>query len=359
MPISLCLIVKNEEKSLASCLASFRQLADEIIVVDTGSTDRTKKIAKDFGANVFDYKWKDDFSAARNFSLFKAKKEWVMVADADDIIPKKSVDIIKKYLADMPKKTDVMSLPYIYNESNGVAGNTAWLPRIWRRSLGLKYIYPVHEYLDISKIPSGRIEKINAPVIHKKESHEYKKAFERNIKIMNKHVKQKKDDLRMLYYLIHDNRHLGEYKTAIKWCEKYLKNNTDDAVKVSKVLTLQGMCYKNLKKPLLAGYSFLGAIGANPLLIEPYLELGDYFYRQKKYDEAIQMYRSAENCKMPQKSSIFFNKAAYNYYAQRKLAYILPLVNKNKEALKYAKKVLKFTPNDAKLTNHIKNLKGR
>ena len=120
---------------------------------------------------------------------------------------------------------------------------------------------------------------------------------------------------------------------------------------------MQGVCYLELNRPLLAQPSFLLAIGANPLLIEPYLELGDLYYRQKRYAEAIHMYRLAETCNAPPRMDAFFNQAAYDYFAERKLAYILAMVGKNKEALRYAQKVLKFTPGDAKLKAHIKKLK--
>jgi glycosyltransferase involved in cell wall biosynthesis len=82
--VSLCLIVKNEEANLANCLASAADLCDEVIVVDTGSTDRTRAIAADFGARVFDFAWGDDFAAARNESLSQARGEWIFWLDADE-----------------------------------------------------------------------------------------------------------------------------------------------------------------------------------------------------------------------------------------------------------------------------------
>jgi len=82
--ISLCMIVKNEEANLAECLRPVCGLVDEIVVVDTGSADRTKEIAGDFGARIFDFPWRDDFSAARNESLCQARGDWAFWLDADD-----------------------------------------------------------------------------------------------------------------------------------------------------------------------------------------------------------------------------------------------------------------------------------
>lgn len=86
--LSVCMIVKNEESCLANCLESIKSIASEIIIVDTGSTDNTIKIAKQFGAKIFHFEWIDDFSAARNFSLSQATQVWSLVLDADEIISK-------------------------------------------------------------------------------------------------------------------------------------------------------------------------------------------------------------------------------------------------------------------------------
>ena len=84
--ISLCMIVKNEEAVLGRCLDCVREIADEIILVDTGSSDQTKEIGARYTDKIYDYPWKDDFSAARNFGLHEAKMDYVMWLDADDMI---------------------------------------------------------------------------------------------------------------------------------------------------------------------------------------------------------------------------------------------------------------------------------
>ncbi len=84
--ISVCMIVKNEEEVLARRLACVTSFADEIIVVDTGSTDKTKAIAADFTDKIYDFAWCDDFSKARNYSFSKATQDFIMWLDADDVI---------------------------------------------------------------------------------------------------------------------------------------------------------------------------------------------------------------------------------------------------------------------------------
>jgi glycosyltransferase involved in cell wall biosynthesis len=84
--VSLTMIVKNEQENISACLESVRDLFDEIVVVDTGSTDRTKEIAREFGAKVFDFEWVDDFAAARNEALARATGDYAFWLDADDVV---------------------------------------------------------------------------------------------------------------------------------------------------------------------------------------------------------------------------------------------------------------------------------
>jgi glycosyltransferase involved in cell wall biosynthesis/Flp pilus assembly protein TadD len=100
--LSLCMIVKNEERFLANCLASAKDIVDEIVIVDTGSTDRTIDIAQDFGAKVIHYEWTDDFSAARNISLEHATGNWALWLDADEEIAPESAHLFRQAMDNAP-----------------------------------------------------------------------------------------------------------------------------------------------------------------------------------------------------------------------------------------------------------------
>ena len=84
--ISLCMIVKNEEANLSKCLSSIKDIVDEIVVVDTGSNDATKEIARRFTDKVLDFDWVDDFSKARNYAFEQATKDYILWLDADDVL---------------------------------------------------------------------------------------------------------------------------------------------------------------------------------------------------------------------------------------------------------------------------------
>ena len=125
--LSLCMIVKNEEKHLVRCLRSVRDVVDEMIIVDTGSTDKTIDIAKVFGAKVFDFPWTGDFSAARNHSLAQATGDWILVLDADEVISARDFDELKALIrkrTPSPVAYSIVTRNYMNNMS--VIG---WTPK--------------------------------------------------------------------------------------------------------------------------------------------------------------------------------------------------------------------------------------
>ncbi len=113
--LSLAMIVKNEEEHIARCLESVRGIVDEIIVVDTGSTDKTKEIAKSYGASVYDFEWVNDFSAARNFSIQKSTGDWNLFLDADEYITNDCRDIIRRFIKNNRAIGRITVTDYFYN----------------------------------------------------------------------------------------------------------------------------------------------------------------------------------------------------------------------------------------------------
>jgi len=142
-PLSLCLIVRNEEQHLARCLQSAKSIAGQMVVVDTGSTDRSKSLAADCGAEVFDFAWTGDFAAARNASLERATGRWILVLDADEYLPPPSVEALRDLI-----ETPADRAFHLLNKSTtdgGKTGMTGKIVRLFPNRPEVRYEWPVHE----------------------------------------------------------------------------------------------------------------------------------------------------------------------------------------------------------------------
>lgn len=193
--ISLCMIVKNQEKVLSRCLDSVKNLVDEIVIVDTGSSDTTKEIAKRYTDKIFDFAWIDDFSAARNFAFSKAKNEYCMWLDADDVLQKEDSVRFLYMKETLPEDVEMVMMPYetAFNE-DGKAIFSYYRERIIKNDVGFQFIGRVHE-----AIPrKGKVFYSEIPVKHRKEKRGY---TDRNLKIYEKMEKEGEYfDPRALYY---------------------------------------------------------------------------------------------------------------------------------------------------------------
>lgn len=163
--VSLCMIVKNEEEVLDRCLQSVKHIVDEIIIVDTGSTDDTKEIAKKFDAKIYDFEWCNDFSKARNYSFSLASKDYILWLDADDIIEEKEQLKFIKLKESLSEEIDAVSMPYILsvNESGDVDYQIR-RNRLTKRKRQFKWEGKVHEVL----LVSGNILHSDVAIKHKK-----------------------------------------------------------------------------------------------------------------------------------------------------------------------------------------------
>ena len=139
--LSVCLIVKNEERFLGQCLASVKGLAHQVVVVDTGSTDRTVEIAKEHGAQVHSFAWCDDFSAARNAVLEHATGDWVLMLDADEELLPEQHAALRKLLHTPAVISWRLPIQDVGREAEGCS----YVPRLFRNAPGLFYTGRVHE----------------------------------------------------------------------------------------------------------------------------------------------------------------------------------------------------------------------
>jgi len=193
--ISLCMIVKNEEKNLKYCLNSIAGAVDEINIVDTGSRDKTIEIAKQYTNRVFYFTWIDDFAAARNFSYSKATKDFIMWLDADDIITQENFDTLLQLKTQLNDKIDfVITLYRTHYNEDGRPSMIFPKIRITRKSAGLSWKWAIHEDLQ----PSGKGIFANLYIDHKYKN--FTPSSKRNTRILRKEIDEGRGDYRIHYY---------------------------------------------------------------------------------------------------------------------------------------------------------------
>jgi len=228
MKLGFVYIVKNEEQNLKKSLESIKSIADEIVIVDTGSTDKTKEIAKQYTDKVYDYVWDDDFGKARNFSIEKSESDWLLWLDADEEL--KDIELLKKWKEEGPKEgVKCYTLPLI----NYVADNPQnmfWTIKLFSREL--RFQRRIHEGLNVER--SEQIGRLPIVIYHwgynKIDDESKRKRFDRNIGLL---LKQKEVEgssksntfhLGSSYYYIHD------YEKAIPYFKELVDGITGTPV---------------------------------------------------------------------------------------------------------------------------------
>jgi glycosyltransferase involved in cell wall biosynthesis len=210
MSITLCMIVKNEADRLPACLAAARDCVDEMIVLDTGSTDNTAAIARDLGAKVYDYAWTNDFSAARNVSLGYGTGDWILVLDADEIMIPAEMAAIAPLLT----QPDLLVVNFLRQEVGAEQSPYSLVSRLFRRHPSVFFTRPYHSLIDDSVIK----------------------------------LRQTEPHWRILDYpkvaMLHDGYHpdsiaaLGKFDRAAIAMERFLADHPDDAYDCAKLGSL-------------------------------------------------------------------------------------------------------------------------
>lgn len=308
MTISLCMIVKNEEDVLERCLNSFKDVFDEIIIVDTGSNDSTKQIAQKFTDKVFDFKWINDFSAARNYSFSLATSNFVMWLDADDVITPSELQKLKKLKNTLTPNTDVVMLKYAvaFDEENNPTFSY-YRERILNRNQNFVWEDPVHEAIT----PRGKIVYEDVQIEHRKVK---PTTPGRNLKIYEAMEKQKKPfKPRQLFYYARElyfnnkiNKAITMFKRFLKTTNGYKENYIEACLNLSKCYQIKHDTQK-AKQILLSSFMF------DTPRSEILCELADIYYLEKNYTSAIYYYTLATQNKANPQNGGFVLLDCYNF----------------------------------------------
>ena len=147
LPITVCIIARNEEEHIEQCLKHLKKYDWEIVVTDTGSTDRTREIACEYADKVVDFEWVDDFAAARNHCASFAQNNWILVVDCDEYVTSVDVSALRILMQRYPRYAGVMRLTNLVAKDNGETGYVSDdVPRMYNKHF-YQYYFPVHEQI--------------------------------------------------------------------------------------------------------------------------------------------------------------------------------------------------------------------
>ncbi|MBE5758728.1 MAG: glycosyltransferase family 2 protein [Clostridiales bacterium] len=339
LKLSLCMIVKNEAEVLARCLSSAKNIADEIVIVDTGSSDTTNEIAGTFTDRIFDFPWCDDFSAARNFAFSKARGEYIFWLDADDVIENEEEFLKLKEKLD----ADAIFLPYhtAFDES-GKPTFSFYRERIVKRACGFLWKGRVHETIEVS----GKTIYLEKPaVFHRSVKKEYSK---RNFLLYEKQLAEEgKLSLRDCFYYGRELYYHGEFARAVDIFEDYLKEETawkNDRIEAAKFL---GKAYRRLGKKEEALFSFAKSFAFALPRAEICCEMALVFEEKGDLKAAVYWYQQALLTRENLNTGTFFAKDMSGYFPAIRLCVLYDRLGEFKKAEAMNELAGKFKPEDA------------
>ncbi|MFH2050405.1 MAG: tetratricopeptide repeat protein [bacterium] len=359
--ISACMIVKNEEELLPDCLESIRDWVDEIVIVDTGSTDKTVEIALSYGAKIFHQPWEGNFSKHRNYSIEKATSDWIFIIDADERFINEDINIIRQQIN--KSDYDIIAIN-VYNVSGKYEEKVTSLAsvRLFKRELNLRYQGIVHNQLEID--PSIPVLRTRARIKHLgyglTEEKMAAKA-DRTIKLLEKQIKER-PDFAFAYFnyaqvllgqdlSIHTDNPQKIIKAASKAVEltKTKKSNRSEQDIHLMSLEQLAMIYFIIGQNDKAEKYALKALKIKEDYLDPILLLGNVYLRNRDFLKAEEYYNRYLKAQKKYEKSVGVDELLMMHPKSFHHAYYgLGMVSEFKkdtdQAIKYFEDVLKTHP---------------
>ncbi|MDO4536218.1 MAG: glycosyltransferase [Clostridium perfringens] len=285
--ISLCMIVKDEEKNIERCLSSVEGIVDEIIIVDTGSKDKTKVKVKEHGARIYDFKWENDFSEARNFSFSKATKDYILWLDADDVLKYEHREELLKLKDNLGLYIDSVVMNHVL-ACNEEGEPISYLKRnrLMKRICRFKWKGRVYEDIDVR----GNTLNSDICIIHKRKKEHVDRKFE-----ICEIMRNEKVDFsaRELYFYANE---LYDYKMYDEAIEEYIKffNKEEFLLEDTNSACLRiADCYRNKGEEEKEFEFLFKSFQYNIPSSEVCCRIGSKFLDKKQYNKAIFWYNTA------------------------------------------------------------------
>lgn len=307
--ISLCMIVKNEENVLARCLDSVGEAVDEIIILDTGSTDRTVEIAREYTDQVEEFPWIDDFSAARNAAFDRATSDYILWLDADDVLLETDREALRGLKETMSPDVDIVMMKYdLAFDGNGNPTYSNYRERMIRRGAGLRWVGPVHEVIPLV---GNIVYAHNIAVSHKKLK---PGDPARNLRILEKHLAGGGVlDPRQTFYYARELSDNGRDEDAIRVFQSFLKEEKGWLENNIEACRGLAQCYFRRQRSQEGMEALLHSFWYDAPRAEVCCDIGSFFMDRERYTQAAYWYEQARNMRpMPERGG-FLPLDCYGY----------------------------------------------
>ncbi|MFB2970078.1 glycosyltransferase [Aerosakkonema sp. BLCC-F183] len=302
MMLSLCTIVKNEETSLPNCLSSVKDAVDEMVVLDTGSTDRTPEIAKQFGASVYHFEWCDDFAAARNEALKYVQGDWVLVLDADEVLTPEIVPQLKQAI--LQPGNLVVNL--VRQEVGAIGSPYSLVSRLFRNHPAIRFSRPYHAMVDDSVVqllqrePQWQVGYLpDVAIVHygyQPEAIASKNKFQKAQAAMESYLAKHPDDAYVCSKLGALYVQVGDIDRGVELLKRGLNSKSIDDLVLYELHYHLGIAYEHLQQLNLAKYHYQAATQVPifpKLKLAAYNNLGNVLKDNSKLQQAKTAYETA------------------------------------------------------------------
>jgi len=362
--LSLCMIVKDEEEHLPNALNSVKDAVDEIIIVDTGSTDNTIEIARSFGAKVYHYEWNNDFASARNEALKYATCDWILSMDADDEMNADDIRRLKEVLSE----TDALgfAIPIfseIYDRQTNMKNTTVnYLVRIFKNDPQIRFSRRIHEFVDQSIYDiGGKIEILEIPVFHRGyiDVEILNKKLERNKRLLEVALEENPEDHSLLVYMGKTYMEENELDKAEEYYRRAINIVETSNKRYASLFFLQ-TAYIDLGNLLVqkerfeeAIEYFNKAIAIDPNFPDTYYHIGMAYYNKGRFEEAYNMFRKVFEVNIEKSTAKISHLGIRGELTLSMLQATTLQLGIYREAITYGKKVLDINPKNAVVLNNM------
>lgn len=251
IPISVCMIAKNEEANIHKCLTPLKELGFELIIADTGSTDRTRSLAAQYTEHLYEYKWNNDFSAARNFSISKASNDWILIVDFDEYLKEADIRNLISYINSHTREIGTITR---HNPCHLLSGQSSVMTEQVARLFNRNYTHyqgVIHE----QALPMDGSLPVYHPVAISFFHHGYEDAENlalkagRNLELLLTALNMAPNDPYLLYQTGKCYQILKDYSTACKYFDAGLSCDIDPSLAyVQDMIEAYGYCLLELKE---------------------------------------------------------------------------------------------------------------